>query len=632
MKRLTIGTVLIAVMLFAGNGFCSVKTFYYDDLHRLERIEYDNGSAIEYTYDDAGNRETLTTSGPTPEPNLVATPASLDFGTVTVGSTSYPQTVTILNNGLADLHVGTITIEGEYGTEYQMDSGSCSGATLSKGVSCTVDVTFSPTSEGYKGYTHLRIPSDDPDSPTTIIPLDGLGAESTPGVISVSPISLEFGEVYVHTCSVEQTVTVSNTGGSSFWVGQITLEGEYGPWFQITDEDCSETTIPPGESRSIHTLFHPLGVDDANAELHIPNSTESPEIVVVSLGGTGITSTMSVSPSWVDFGYVDVGSASDSQAITVVNNGTSDLWINSTDIEGADATEFSHSISCFNEPVVPSGNCRIYVTFSPTSFGTKSATLNISSNNPDTPLVSVNLGGQGFLPAQIQVVPASLDFGQVSVGSISSPRTVIVSNVGGEDLVLGTVTINGTNATEFTNTGGSAQLSPGSSCNVTVAFAPQSEGAKTASLNIPSNDQDTPTAVVGLSGQGMAYPSILADPISLDFGTIPPGTTSDTLTVTVSNMGTSALILGEVTLQGTDAAEFTVITNTCLSSEPLDLDPGEACSVSVAFQPQTPGAKNALLRFPSNDPDTPILDLPLQGNQQDQGFQWLVPIIMLLLN
>jgi len=34
-------------------------SFQYDSLHRLTRVDYDNGASIAYTYDSAGNRLTL---------------------------------------------------------------------------------------------------------------------------------------------------------------------------------------------------------------------------------------------------------------------------------------------------------------------------------------------------------------------------------------------------------------------------------------------------------------------------------------------------------------------------------------------------------------------------------------------
>lgn len=105
----------------------------------------------------------------------------------------------------------------------------------------------------------------------------------------------------------------------------------------------------------------------------------------------------------------------------------------------------------------------------------------------------------------IDVSPLEYDFGEVPAGSSSTPLGITVANVGDEDLSLGTLTINGANASEFSiqNDNCSNQiLAPSEICTVDVVFSPVTEGAKSASLSIPSNDPDTPTLEVPLTGEG----------------------------------------------------------------------------------------------------------------------------------
>ena len=117
----------------------------------------------------------------------------------------------------------------------------------------------------------------------------------------------------------------------------------------------------------------------------------------------------------------------------------------------------------------------------------------------------------------ISVSPTSKDFGDVTVGSSSSAQTFTVNNVGTANLVVGTITITGVNANQFSkqNDNVSGQtIAPGNSATLQVVFSPTSTGAKSAALSIPSNDPDEATVTVPLSGNGVAAPG----PLTADAG------------------------------------------------------------------------------------------------------------------
>ncbi len=50
----TFTALLLGIALLAGNAMAT--TYEYDQLNRLKRVTYDNGTVIEYTYDASGNR------------------------------------------------------------------------------------------------------------------------------------------------------------------------------------------------------------------------------------------------------------------------------------------------------------------------------------------------------------------------------------------------------------------------------------------------------------------------------------------------------------------------------------------------------------------------------------------------
>lgn len=104
--------------------------------------------------------------------------------------------------------------------------------------------------------------------------------------------------------------------------------------------------------------------------------------------------------------------------------------------------------------------------------------------------------------------PSSLHLGDVAVGS-SAQGQVTLTNLGGSgdpSITVSSTAISGTDASEFSDDfdeGTPVDLSPGESHVVTVTFAPQSSGAKSASLDISHTGINDPLAVP-LSGSGIA--------------------------------------------------------------------------------------------------------------------------------
>ncbi len=108
----------------------------------------------------------------------------------------------------------------------------------------------------------------------------------------------------------------------------------------------------------------------------------------------------------------------------------------------------------------------------------------------------------------IDVSPTSIDYGVVLVGG-SSDSTIKIKNVGNGNLVLGTLSITGTNAGEFSIfTPPIITIAPSDSTNVVIRFSPQSGGTKSATLVIPSNDPNKPSVNVPLTGAGVSPKTI----------------------------------------------------------------------------------------------------------------------------
>jgi hypothetical protein len=104
---------------------------------------------------------------------------------------------------------------------------------------------------------------------------------------------------------------------------------------------------------------------------------------------------ISVSSTSLDFGSVPAGESSFTN-LTISNSGSANLIIRQITFSGSDNLDFNiRDDSCTGETLSPSRNCTVQIVFSPRSTGSKSATLSISSNDPDTPTQTVSLSGSG---------------------------------------------------------------------------------------------------------------------------------------------------------------------------------------------------------------------------------------------
>lgn len=115
------------------------------------------------------------------------------------------------------------------------------------------------------------------------------------------------------------------------------------------------------------------------------------------------------------------------------------------------------------------------------------------------------------------VAPASLDFGSVVPPASSAPQTVTVTNTGDAPLNFSQApALAGADATQFavTNNGCPGQLAAGAACSVSVVFAPNSAGAKSASLSFADDASGSPQTVplTGFAAVGSPAPPVLPAP------------------------------------------------------------------------------------------------------------------------
>lgn len=211
---------------------------------------------------------------------------------------------------------------------------------------------------------------------------------------------------------------------------------------------------------------------------------------------------------------------------------------------------------------------------------------------------------------------SAVSFGNGSV-THGTGLSFTIRNTGTANLVLQTITIDGTNAGDFAVTSPpTSPVIPGGSTTFTVTFTAGAVGSRSAALHIPSNDSDESPFDISVSGTGITPEIAIEQPSGttltdassiIAYGVTPPGTPV-VKTFTIRNTGTENLTGLSVTKDGASAADFTVGTLA------TTVAPGASTTFDVTFNPAMPGDKIAAIHVASNDLDENAFDITLAGN------------------
>ena len=201
------------------------------------------------------------------------------------------------------------------------------------------------------------------------------------------------------------------------------------------------------------------------------------------------------------FGTIATGSSA-TKSVTLNSTGTAALPISGFSFTGTGAASFTQSNNCGTSLAVGT-RCTISVTFTPTTAGTKSASL-VFTPGAGLATSSVTLSGSTGTPTFSRTPATLTSFGNVTRGTASAVKQVTVKNTStsvGLPFSSTSISFTGANFTEFLQANSCpALLAPQASCIISVQFRPLSAGNKTATLNIAPTGATKQT--VSVSGTG----------------------------------------------------------------------------------------------------------------------------------
>lgn len=327
-----------------------------------------------------------------------------------------------------------------------------------------------------------------------------------------------------------------------------------------------------------------------------------------SPAGGGKSSSVVVTPSSLNFGNVPVHTTA-SRSVTLTNTGTTDFTVTKLSGPGHGYSTGGGGLSV-NMTVKAGSSLNFSIYFTPLIAGNAPGDLLITSTT-DSTLLTVALDGTGVAavggPPAIDVTPASVNFGNVTVGTTDT-QTMRLMNTGTADLTIRSISASGTG---FSASGLSIPqtLPAGQNSTFTANFKPVGTGAHTGSIAISSNASGSPLSI-SMTGSGVnTNTKLSANTMSVNFGTIAVGTTSSQ-NVLLTNTGNTNVAISSVAAAGTGFATTGGVNAT--------LTPNQSIDVAVHFDPRAPGGVAGTVTISSN---APTLHVALAG----QGAGQVVP-------
>jgi len=228
----------------------------------------------------AGTPQTVALTGtgaPGTTPLVTFTPSTLTFANVPLNTASASQNSTLTNTGAAPLTITGIAASGTVTGDFaQNNNCPVSPATIAVNGTCTITVTFTPTST--INQTGAVTVTDNTPNGTDLLALSGYGVAPE---VNLSTTSLAFGSQAHGTTSAAKTVTLENSGSLALTINSITATSNY----NIVNNNCP-SSLGPGLTCTFGVTFSPTttGTDNGYAIIG-DNAGDSPQFI--TLTGTG---------------------------------------------------------------------------------------------------------------------------------------------------------------------------------------------------------------------------------------------------------------------------------------------------------------------------------------------------------
>ncbi len=279
--------------------------------------------------------------------------------------------------------------------------------------------------------------------------------------------------------------------------------------------------------------------------------------------------------------------------LTLYNRGEVDLVINQLITT---KPEFEVESPDPGISISPGDSLVMELKFDPsTTFPSIEAALVLTTNDPNAPVIIVDLKAGSQKP-QIQVsVSDTLFFGEVAVTK-SGEKSLVVENSGTGLLGVGAATTD----EQFQVSPESFDLEPGRDTTVVITFRPRDASTVEASLGLTSNDPDNSFLDLPLRGRGIK-PRLEVEPRLVELGEVRADQAVPVI-LTLANAGEAELVIEGFLWDGEPMEALE-------DRFPWPLEPGERSEITIRVSPPRLGPVVSILTIDSNDPDQPTIQV-----------------------
>ncbi len=379
------------------------------------------------------------------------------------------------------------------------------------------------------------------------------------------------------------TVTLSGVVKSTAWVNLTSTSNAVNvpdDAFVQANQSSGVFTAPVASIKSVQNVTIKAGYGGASKTFTVkvsPPGSSSPALTV--------------SPTSLSFGTVALNTPT-AKPFTVTSSGSGAVTINSVTASG---TGFAVSGGSFPMTLNAGQSAALTVAFDPTTAGTFSGSMKISSN---ATTATVILSGTGQASATPTPSSFSCNSGSLT-GAASDACTVGLTTAATSPTTVSLASSN------------SAVAVPAS---VTIPAGAASAGFTAKATTVSTSQTATLTATAGGVSKTLALtlnamtPALTLSNSSVAFGTQALNTTV-TKNVTLTSSGTAALSISGAALTGTGFGQSGM-------SVPVTLNPGQTATLTISFDPATAGSLSGSIVISSNATSGGTAMIALSGTGQ----------------